>query len=64
METAVEKSEKEKDQAKAQKCEAWLAKHDEDSRSYVFKEDEVVQARYRGQPEVLCRGSSRESTQR
>ena len=25
VETAVEKSEKEKDQAKAQKCEAWLA---------------------------------------
>lgn len=48
VETAVEKSEKEKDQAKAEKCEAWLAKHDEDSRSYVFKEDEVVQARYRG----------------
>ena len=32
VETAVEKSEKEKDQAKAEKCEAWLAKHDEDSR--------------------------------
>ena len=48
VETAVEKSEKDKDLQKAEKCEAWLSKFDEDAKNYKFKEDEVVQARYRG----------------
>ena len=46
--TAIDKEAKEKAQRKADECVAWLAKHDEQQATYKFKEESIVQARYRG----------------